>query len=250
MKTLLALLLAFSACIPALADSYAASEKFAQTYPISSQGELRLENINGSIEIIAWDNNEISLEAEKRANTTEDLQKIVIKIESTPDRLSVKTEYAHTGWFGSSVKGEVRYTLKVPANLKLEKIRSVNSSIVIQNVTGPVNASTVNGGIQANGLGAWTNLETVNGNISCRFDEIAPDQSIRAKTVNGSCKLIVPTKAAISIQAETVNGHVSCSLPITLEKSSRTKIYGRTGPGKVATIEAKTVNGNISLATD
>lgn len=250
MKTLITLLLAFSACIPAIAGNYAASEKFVQTYPISSQGELRLENINGSIEIIAWDNPEISLEAEKRAKTTEELQQIVIKIETTPDRLTIRTEHQRSGWFGNSTKGEVRYTLKVPAGLKLEKIRSVNSNITLQNVSGSVNASTVNGGIDASGLGAWTSLETVNGNIKARFDEIAPDQSIRAKTVNGSCKLVVPAKAAFSLQAETVNGHVSCSLPITLEKSSRTKVHGRTGPGPVATIEAKTVNGNITLATD
>ena len=166
MKTLITFLLAFSSLIPVMAENYAASEKFAQTYPISSQGELLLENINGSIEIIAWDNSEISLEAEKRASNTDDLQQIIIHIEATPDRLSIKTEHLKTGWFGNRVRGEVRYTLKVPSNLKLSKIKTVNSNIVIHNVAGAVDATTVNGGIQADGLAAWTSLETVNGNIT------------------------------------------------------------------------------------
>ena len=54
---------------PALTTAASAkvTEKFSQTYPLDANGSIRLENVNGSVEIIAWDKNEVALEAEKSA---------------------------------------------------------------------------------------------------------------------------------------------------------------------------------------
>jgi len=247
MKTLLTFLVCFATTALALAANYSASEKFSQTYPFSEKGELSLENINGTVEIIAWDKSGISVEAEKRAGDTDDLQKIIIHVDATPSRLAIKTEYQRTGWFGFSVKGEVRYTVKVPAGIALHKIETVNGQVTVSDVRGPVTASTVNGNINAEGLVAHTSLETVNGNISARFDEVASGQTISLKTVNGSCKLSLPSDAAAYVKAQTVNGGVNSKVPIKQDEARRNKLHGQIGQSPGANIEAESVNGNITL---
>lgn len=250
MKTLITCVLCVVALSSALAENYPATEKITHTYPISDHGELSLENVNGSVEIAAWDKNEILLEAEKRSVDAETLQKIVIQIDVTPDRLTIKTEHLKTSWLGFSAKGEVRYTLRVPTGIKLPKITAVNSNIVIRGVRGPMTVRNVNGGIQAQGVAAMASLETVNGNVTAGVDELDPSQSITAKSVNGSCKLTLPSSATVYIQAETVIGHISCTLPITHDQSRPNKLQGRSGQGPTAKIEVKTVNGNIAIDTE
>ena len=43
------------------------TEEFHQTYPLSSTGRIELQNINGSVQITAWDKNEIKAKAEQIA---------------------------------------------------------------------------------------------------------------------------------------------------------------------------------------
>jgi len=248
MKTLLTLLLGLATLTPALlAGNYAASEKFAHTYPISDHGELSLENVNGSVEIVAWDKPEISLEAEKRANNTDDLQLITLKIEASPDRLSIKTEHQKSGWFNFSIKGEVRYVLKVPAGLILRHIEAVNAQITIRGVRGLVTAETVNGSLHVEGLAANTHLETVNGGINASFDSVASDQTISIETVNGSCTLRLPSATDAYLKAETVNGGIKCDLPIKTDKTGRNKLHGQLGQSNDAKINIETVNGGITV---
>ena len=250
MKTLALVLFGLVATALVKAEDFPASEKFAQTYPVSAQAELFLSNINGSIEIIAWDKNEISLEAEKRTITAENLPKIRIEIDATPDHVTIKTEHQKTGWFGSNVKGVVRYKLHVPADINLRKIESVNSNITIRDVNGEMIASTVNGSIHVTDVitSAW--LKTVNGNIEASIGSSDQARTIETKTVNGSCTFVLNSNLAAKVYASTVNGHINSSLPLTLMKTSRTKLEGHMGQGVEATIEAKTVNGNIAFNSE
>jgi hypothetical protein len=64
MKTSL-VLLAFA--LTGLSVRATVTEKFAQTYPLAADGIVRIDNVNGFVEVVGWDRNEVSLEAEKRA---------------------------------------------------------------------------------------------------------------------------------------------------------------------------------------
>lgn len=247
MKTLAFVLIGLVTTAFVRADSYPASEKFVQTYPVSAQAELSLSNVNGSIEIVAWDKNEISLEAEKRARTNDDLSKILIRVDATPEHVAISTEHLRTGWFGSEVRGSVHYTLHVPTGIALNKIHSVNSDITIRDVHGEVFAHTVNGNIRVNDIATSAELHTVNGNIEASITSSERERTISTKSVNGNCKLALPSNIAANVYASTVNGHVNCTLPLALVKTSRNKLEGRMGQGVEAKIEAKTVNGNIAF---
>lgn len=235
------------------------SETVDKTYPLAADGIVSLENVNGDIEIIGWDKNEVHIVAEKRARNDEDLQKISIRFSSSnwdsdghsTSKLSIKTEIpkAHFGflWFGSSnVRGEVRYKLMVPFDARLEKIDVVNSDITVRDVRGPVNLDTVNGRIRATGLAAAGRFDTVNGSINVSFDSVKNARRIVLDTVNGSCTLRLPPGAGGHVNADTVNGRISCDFPIRLDSSGRHSLRGVIGDGE-ADIVLDSVNGSLRI---
>jgi DUF4097 and DUF4098 domain-containing protein YvlB len=244
MKT--AALLLCSALTLAGAASAKVTEKFAQTYPLDGNGSIVLENINGSVEIIAWDKAEVSLEAEKSAKTEEGLQRMHIKIDSSSRRLAIKTEHEKKWKFWDNMNAQVRYKLMVPAGVTLENIDVVNSSIRVTGVTGPVHLEAVNGSIEAEGLAGSGSFETVNGGIKVSYASLAGNPDLSLETVNGSATLRLPADAAFRLDAETVNGGLSCDFPLTIEKKGRHDLRGTVNGGG-ALVSMESVNGGLSV---
>jgi len=247
MKSLRLPLLSALFTATAFAGMFSESEKFSHSYPLPANGTLRLSNINGSVEITAWDKNEVLVEAEKSAKTAEDLARIHIEVDPSSDRVTVKTVHDKTGFLFSNVRGEVRYHLTVPAGATLEKISSVNSTVTVSGVHGPVTLETVNGSIRASDLSSDAKLETVNGSIRAQFAAVAPSGHISVESVNGSCDLTLPADAGAHVDLSSVNGSTSCDFPITLEKAGRHSLRGNIGSGS-ASLKAETVNGGIRIA--
>lgn len=62
-------------------------------------------------------------------------------------------------------RGKVRYEIKVPKNLKLEKIKTVNGNINIQGPLTDVRATTTNGDISITEVSGQLVFSTTNGPI-------------------------------------------------------------------------------------
>src|SRR6266571_655178 len=127
----------------------ALSEEFHQTYALTADGRVELENINGPVHISSWDRNEVKVDAIKRAWNKERLDEAKIAISSRPDSLSIRTEYpGHDNTFWNDRHdnpASVEYTLVVPRRARLDEIKLVNGCLDIQDVAGEVRASCVNG---------------------------------------------------------------------------------------------------------
>lgn len=243
--------LALATLCAAAAATATVTEKFAQTYPLAADGTVHLDGINGTIDITAWDRNEVSLEAEKRAPNVDDLKGIHIDIDSTPTRLAIKSrhdkKFGFLG-FGAGIRGEVRYKLMVPAGARLDKIDVVNASITVQGVKGYVNLDTVNGSIQASGLGNAGRFDTVNGSIKVAYDSFKFDGQVVLDTVNGACRITVPKDAGFELKADSVNGRIHCDLPITLTRSGSRHLRGTVGGGGPR-LTLDSVNGSLTVSS-
>jgi len=222
------------------------TETFKQSYPISPTGVLHLQNVNGFVEIIGWDKNEVSVEALKTAPTAEDLARITLKIDATPDRLAIETLHKKTALLVDTWRGEVSYTLHVPATIQLDRISVVNDGIRVQGVTGPVHLKTVNGPIEATGLASAGRFETVNGKISVGFTRLTGVDAVSLRTINGRCDLTLPKDAPFSLDSTSVSGGVRTDMPIKIENSGLATLRGRFGEGGTK-IEFNSVNGELTL---
>ena len=68
-------------------------EDFQQTYPLSANGRLSLENLNGGVRIAVWDRDEVQVNAVKRAYRRERLNEAKIEVNATADAIRIKTTY-------------------------------------------------------------------------------------------------------------------------------------------------------------
>src|SRR5208282_231846 len=101
-----ALSVVFVICGPALASDQNGSftEEFHQVYPLSAQGRIQVDNLNGPVHITAWDRDEVKVDAVKSAWKKERLDGVKIEIQAEPNELSIHTEYSgrnHTFNFGN-----------------------------------------------------------------------------------------------------------------------------------------------------
>ncbi|MBX3735124.1 MAG: DUF4097 family beta strand repeat protein [Candidatus Didemnitutus sp.] len=238
---LLALSLAAAASLSATV-----TEKFTQTYPLAADGTVSLDNVNGTVEIVGWDKNEVSVEAEKSAASADSLKRIEILVEATPDHVAIKTKLEKK-WFSFGFnRAEVRYKLHVPATATLNKIDVVNADVHVRGVKGYVDLDTVNGSIDAEGLGRGGRFDTVNGSIRASFVEVAAKDRIVLDTVNGSATVTLPANAAFSLKADSVNGSISCDYPITIGKAGRRHLNGSVNGGG-AEVVLDSVNGGLAV---
>lgn len=225
------------------------TELFSQTCPLNAEGSISLSNVNGPLEIIAWDKAEVSIEAIKEASDEDALKHIQIKVNSSPAQLIIKTEHDTTWKFWDRFHASVRYTLHVPVGARLNKINTVNANITVTGVQGAVNLDTVNGSIQATGLRGDARLDSVNGNLSAKFGSLDKVQNVKLESVNGRAEITLPKGASATISTRSVNGSTHVDQAIKLDKSGRLGVSGQIGTGGPS-IRLETVNGAISIRED
>lgn len=222
------------------------TEKFSQTYPLDANGSIHLENINGSVEVVAWDKNEVALEAEKTARDDEGLSRMHLRIESSPRRLSIRTEQEKKWRFWETMNAQVHYRLRVPAGATLDRIDVVNSGIRVSGMRAAVRLEAVNGSIEADDLAGPGHFETVNGSVRVSYSAMPAAGGIALETVNGTCKLTLPSDAAFDLDTDTVNGRISCDFPLTLESSGKRELRGAVNGGGIR-VTLDSVNGGLGV---
>lgn len=188
-------------------DEARVTEEFHHTYPLSADGRINLQNINGAVHITAWDQNEVKVDAIKRADNDTELKNTEIRINASANSISIETHYPkENDWGGHHDFASVEYTLKVPRKAMLDEIKLVNGSLDVAGVQGEVRASCVNGMLSAKQLGGRAKLSTVNGELEAKFERAAGE--VELSSVNGSIDLTLPSDAKASIEANTVSGGI------------------------------------------
>ena len=239
--------LAFTLQARAFAWEGTDTEEFHQTYPLSANGHIDLANINGPVQIKAWDRDEVKVDAIKRAGSKHDLAEVEIKIDSGKDSLSIRTEYArHDHTWTRNDPGSVDYVLMVPRSSRLDDINLVNGDLEIEGVGGEVRASCVNGRMRANGLSGRAELSTVNGNLEANFDRLS--SPIEVSSVNAKVLLTLPSDAKADIEASTVSGSISNDFGIHVanHKWVGHELNGELGGGGTR-VQVNNVNGRIEI---
>lgn len=233
-------------------------EEFHQTYPLSPNGRVSLENIQGTVRIQAWDRNEVKVDAVKSAYSRELLNDAQIKISATADIIRIRTQYPDGNLtFNDDDNGDYRhyqnpasvdYTLSVPRNARLGSIELVNGSLDIEGVAGDVNASCVNGKVTAKLLKGDVKLGTVNGSLEATFDALSESKAISLGSVNGSLIIIIPSDSNAIVKAGTIHGGISndFGLPVRQGDYVGRELYGQIGRGGTR-IKLGNVSGSVNI---
>jgi len=222
-----------------------ARESIDESRPLSANGELSLQNTNGSVRVATWDEPRVRIEATKTAATRHILERIEVEIEGEGDRVAVRTRQPRGGFFLGQMGG-VEYRVTVPRGARVS-LRNVNGRVEVDGVAGRVEAQTVNGSVEARHLGGEVTASTTNGSVEVGLDGVDPGGRNRLSTTNGAVRLTLPRDVSAEIAAHTVNGSVHCDFDLSADAHvSRRKIEGRIGSGG-ARFDIGTVNGSARI---
>jgi hypothetical protein len=222
-------------------------QDFNQTLPLTADGRLSLDNVNGRIEISGWDRNEVAIQALKHGKTSEGVEATEIEVNAHTDRIAIHTKQPSIWFGGKKDSANVDYAIRVPRGARLESISSVNGQIRIQGVAGDIQASTVNGETQIRGAAGDLKLSTVNGQIEAELAALGRGQTVSFSAVNGQIDATLPAHADAEVTATTVNGGISSEFPALVVKKQfplGRNLKGTLGNGG-ARVHASTVNGGI-----
>jgi hypothetical protein len=227
-----------------------ATEEWTRSYPLAADGEIRIVNTNGKVEVEGVDGSTVEVRAEKIARAATDtgakelLPRIEIKEDASPSRVSIETQRMSGIMIGAAF--EVRYHVRAPRRATVN-VTTTNGGIALTALNGKIIAHTTNGGVNAKEMAGPIEARSTNGGVTLDLASIGPDP-ISARTTNGGVTVFLPPSAKADVSASCTNGGiiVSPELKPDISEQSRRSLQARLNGGGVLVTLAST-NGGIRL---
>lgn len=211
-----------------------------KTYTYAPNGTVTIHNCNGTMKVTSWDKPTISVKATKHAANKEQLAQVQMKDHKSSNKLTIST-ICHDPNNSSPC---IDYDITVPQQTTLV-LSTENGSITIQDIAGPIQATTHYGSIEIqdspNTIAA---VIVEKGNITID----SPRNNVQAITNKGSINI---TDTHQSVVATTENGTITlqCTQLPSTGKINLTSTYGDINlslPSNVnADLHARTARGTL-----
>ena len=243
-KLVLALVLAAAA-----STAWADSDTFEKAYSLEGVTRVRVENVNGSVELKTWERNYIRVTAVKSGSAWA-LENTVVRVTQPGTEIRIQTISLHSPHlfsflFGGHRLAKVEYELLAPVGTQMQ-IETVNGGVRVEGRRAELRAETVNGNVDLRDIkGGPVRAETVNGRITLACESEAEDT--RLETVNGSIEASFPAASSIRYRLSSINGRLEAG-----DREARghgfggRKLEGEFNGGR-ALVHAETVNGGIRI---
>jgi DUF4097 and DUF4098 domain-containing protein YvlB len=202
------------------------TERFTQTYKVSGEGGLDLQNIAGDVRVTSSRGNEIRIDATKRARSRDEnqtrrlLSDLRIEVNQVGTRIEVRTIFPRST--GRNASASVDYVVTVPAGAMVN-VRTISGDVSVAEVKGEVRAETVSGNVDVSATPNLSAAKTISGNVRARG--ISTGGTLSLGSVSGT--VVGSALEARAIDAGTVSG----SVQLTDVRAER--------------VQAKSVSGDI-----
>lgn len=200
---------------------------------------------NGGITIHGWNRPDISVEAkvEARADTEDQARALAAQVRVLTDGGRIRAEGPRNehdqGW-------SVSFDVMVPSQGDLD-LQSTNGGISVTDVRAKVTFHTTNGGITLKSVNGDVRGATTNGGVRIELDGTGwYGEGLDVETLNGGVHLTVPDGYSAHLEAGTVHGGISASVPTTAGEAGRRRVSTDLGQGG-APIKLRTTNGGVSI---
>jgi len=214
-----------------------------------------IRNTNGPIDVVGGKSDSLEVHVEKSWRNSDPGSVQIIPVptqlgiticavwEARETRCNEGGDYRMNGVRKNDVA--VRFTVVLPKGVPIDA-STVNGGLQIDEVSAPVDANTINGRIAVNTASGPVHATTVNGSIEANMQALS-NGDVRLTTVNGSVMAGLPKRINAEIDAQTVNGRVDSDLPVKIiGKMSTRHLHGTIGTGG-PTLKLVTVNGSITI---
>lgn len=231
---------------------------FTSKHSIAAGGTISVQNLNGSIEVVASDNGSTTVSAVKKWRRG-DPSMVHILVEPGKhgvmvcalwdEETSCNDHDRHSHHYDSDRHNDVsvRFTVHVAKGVKVD-LNTVNGSVNVEGATASVDVQTVNGGVEVATLGGPVTARSVNGDVRASIAHLVKsDEPLELETTNGSVQLEAPGDLSADVDAETTNGGIETDFPLTISKGLVGRhVHGTVGLGG-RRVELHTTNGSVKL---
>ena len=230
-------------------DGGQATAPFSFNVPVAGQIRLRLEAINGTVDIAGSTSaNTVSVTGVRRVRSDsaqdagDHLPNLEVRVTEGVDVILVRTIQPED----DDRDYVVDYVITMPRELAVI-VNNVNGAIDVDSINNRVTVGNVNGGIGLTNIVGSTTVGLVNGQIDARIT-LPLGGTIDLETVNGGIDLSIPRNTSARLEARVLNGTVTVSnLPLRNSVQTPTSVVGTLGSGR-GTISLGTVNGGIEVS--
>jgi hypothetical protein len=206
-------------------------------------GHLNVNGVNGGIEVIGQDRQDIALEARvtvhagSQSDAESLLHEVTIETGATIQAHGPQITFGNRGW-------NVSYRLLVPHHLAAD-FRTTNGGLTLTALDGFLHGETLNGGLTLDNLSGDVHVSTTNGGIHATLTGPTwRGAGLSATTTNGGISVSVPHPYSAHLVSSTVNGGISV---LGAETGGRHRQVdtnlGSGGP----TLRFETINGGVSV---
>ncbi|MFQ6083675.1 MAG: DUF4097 family beta strand repeat-containing protein [Candidatus Aminicenantia bacterium] len=237
-KNLLKIFLVLIICSSCISLS---PRSFYREFNCPENAQIKIENLNGSLEIMGWKKEKLEIKALK-VGSSRRVRETDIEIKKTDKKLTIKT-------LPPSIhpeQVEVNYRLRLPEKIKLEEININQGNVYLYQVYGEIILKINRGDIEIEDFSGYLQAMTGEGNITVRIYEIKKNDRIILETNEGDILLFLPSLFNARIKAVTRQGNIQGDI-ISAEESTQLKeIDKKFGTGE-GLIELYSTNGNIKI---
>jgi DUF4097 and DUF4098 domain-containing protein YvlB len=221
-------------------------KEIREKYELAPGAQIELTGLNGAVKIETSDTRTAEVYIE-RIGSEEALKRREINVEATANRLSIKAEKRHTGFFSRffGTEAHEKVTLKLPRQISLYT-KGINGSVNVGALEGSVEVTGVNGRVEIASASGTASFTGINGNVLVGLKRL-DQEGVTLKGINGNIELQLPAGTNASLEAKGMNGRVVSELPwVSVDEPKHGHYSARIGSGG-SPITAKGINGNIRL---
>jgi len=243
----LTLLLAFALGLCGwLRPAFATERVWEKSFQLPPGGHVSVVNVQGSVLVEGWDRAEVEATVAMRSKVpTDQLNDVNVAVEARQGVVSFHTLYPA----GIDTPIRVDYHLRVPRQIHLDELSTLQGDIVVHDVEGSMEAHNLHGDIQGIDISGSVVAHALTGNILVSLRSM-PDRRLplQLATINGNVDLLMPSQANADLALSTVAGNVTGGYPFQVSSTPGDSTrHAQVGAGGVR-VELRTVRGNIRVS--
>ncbi|MFC1499740.1 DUF4097 domain-containing protein [Candidatus Zixiibacteriota bacterium] len=216
-----------------------AQQKVNETKAASATGLVKINNFAGSVKVIAWNRNEVSVEGTLGEGTKR------LEFEATSNEVTIRVvlpdEEERRAQGIRNIEG-TELEIRVPAGSNLE-IETLSADITSSGVTGDLRFNSLSGNVEVGGTASDVYVKTLSGDITISNRQ----GGISAGTMSGTIQI---EEAVGAIKASSLSGdiHVTgSSIEDADINSTSGDIRYRGGMSRDAILVVENFSGEITL---
>ena len=225
-----------AAILAAITAPAAAQQTITKRATVAADATVEVSNVQGSVEIVAWDKNEVELVAELESDKDQ------LEFEATPRKVRIEVDRPDHRYGRDNE--EAYLTVRVPRGARLD-IDTVSATITVAGVRGDQHLQSVSGEVGTQAFDAPVSAASVSGEVTITGN--GGKAAVKTENVSGTSTV---TGVRGILEGEVVSGEINATIAAA-ERISLSSVSGEVVVnaqlGSAAQVELESVSGTLTL---